>query len=419
MIGVDRPTASRCMIVATLLALAGGCQPWRADHEATYADDGWSTWEIHLLAACEELLRNPASRDDLLLALDRSLAWLADDARSATFFDSETERIATHAATRCFRNLIAAATDAAWLARRVRENFLPPVAARAGGSSGDDALFTAYYAAAFEGVATRTPGYDWPLYAPPPDLARDERTGEVIGRRVGDRIEPLPTREMIEREGLYAGMEVGWLRDPFDAYVAHVNGSVRLRGPDGATIHLAHAGTNGRPYTSIGRQLIESGVLPSHGVSLQAIRAFFDAHPDQLHPFAWRNQRYVFFEAIPEAEWPRSGLGITLVEGRSVATDKRVYPPGGPMLVRFQRVAVAPPGDGSSAGPSAFLDDPEMQARFVVDHDRGGAILGPNRIDLYAGAGDVAGDRAGRFTAGGFIAPLIRRTAVTEATPPR
>lgn len=407
------------MIVVTLLTLAGGCQSWRADHEASYVDDGWSTWETHLLAACEELFLYPASRADLLLGLDRSLAWLADDALAAPYFDNETDRVAARVSTGLFRELVATATSTDSLSRDIRANFLPPAAVADGDSPLNAALFTAYYAAAFDGVATRTPGYDWPLHAPPPDLARDERTGEVIGRRVGDRIEPLPTREMIEREGLYAGREVGWLRDPFDAYVAHVNGSVRLRGPNGATIHLAHAGTNGRPYTSMGRLLIEAGVLPPQGVTLQAIRAYFDAHPDQFHSFAWRNQRYVFFEAISEAEWPRSGLGITLVEGRSVATDKRVYPPGGPMLAGFQRVAVAPPGDGSSAGPSAFLDDPEMQARFVVDHDRGGAILGPNRIDLYAGAGDVAGDRAGRFTAGGFVAPLIRRTALTEAKPPR
>lgn len=401
------------------LAFLHGCQTSPAPRHAPSAGEDWSDFETPLLAACRELFENPGGREALLLALDRSMAWLLDDSVAAPYFDSQADRVAARDATGLFRDLVANATSAAWLAREVRGNFLPPAAQAVNDTRRTSALFTAYYAAEAEGVCPRTPGYNWPLYAPPPDLVRDERTGEVIGQRIGDRIERLPTREMIEREGLYAGMEVGWLRDPFDAYVAHVNGSVRLVGPDGAALHLAHAGTNGRPYTSIGRLLIDAGVLPAQGISLQAIRGYFDAHPDEFESFAWRNERYVFFEPIPESQWPRSGLGITLVAGRSVATDKRVYPPGGPMLVGFRRMAAAPPGAGSSAGPSAFLDDPRMQARFVVDHDRGGAIIGPNRIDLYAGAGDMAGDRAGRFTATGFVAPLIRRPSLTRSAPSR
>ncbi|MCB9905198.1 MAG: MltA domain-containing protein [Planctomycetes bacterium] len=105
---------------------------------------------------------------------------------------------------------------------------------------------------------------------------------------------------MIEANSTLAGrgLELVWLRDPIDAFIAHVNGSAFVRLPDGQMARFGYAGTNGREYTSLGRELVSAGRLQRGTVNLKTIRGWARQHPDEVDDFLNRNERFVFFTPI-------------------------------------------------------------------------------------------------------------------------
>jgi len=337
-------------------------------------------------------------RERLLAALDRSLAWFADDASTRLYPVQSVTHERAHASTYALRRLVEESRTRDDLVRRVQREFHLLESVGDGAVSDDPArpvLFTAYYAPEFCGSRVRTDEFRHPLYAPPDDLMINPDTGATLGRRTpSGEVEPYPTRSEIESSDLLRGREIAWLRDAVDAYVIHVNGSGRVRLRDGSFMNVGHAATNGRAYTSIGRLLIDAGEIPVEEISLQAIRAYFESHPAEFDDYADRNDRYVFFEVLPDDAWPRGSLGVTLTPMTSIATDTSVFPPGAPAVID----TTVPARGGGSLEPLV---------RLVVDQDSGGAIRGPGRVDLFMGVGEEAGERAGRQIAPGRLAYLL------------
>ena len=103
-------------------------------------------------------------------------------------------------------------------------------------------LLTGYYEPELAASLIRSVRFCCPLYALPPDPARHDRAE-------------------IETGGVLSGHEIAWVEDPLDAFLAQVQGSVRLRLTDGGQIRLGYAGKNGRPYRSIGAELIARGAV--------------------------------------------------------------------------------------------------------------------------------------------------------------
>ncbi len=58
-----------------------------------------------------------------------------------------------------------------------------------------------------------------------------------------------------------------------------VQGSGRVRLPDGKTVRIAYAGRNGHPYSSIGRIMVRDGLLPLAEAQLEGIKGWLRAHP--------------------------------------------------------------------------------------------------------------------------------------------
>ena len=161
--------------------------------------------------------------------------------------------------------------------------------------------------------------------------------------------------------------------------------------PDGGRKTVAFAATNGHPYVSIGRLLIERGELAPGQASQANIRAWVAEDPETRAPVLHENPRYVFFQLVDR---PAEGsLGVPVTGGRSIATDDALYPPGALAFIRL-------PG----------RDEAPDLARFVLNQDTGGAIRGRGRVDLFFGAGSPAGAAAGRLKTRGelyFLAPRI------------
>lgn len=248
-----------------------------------------------------------------------------------------------------------------------------------------DGLLTSYYEPLFDASAQMRPGFEVPLYALPDGLAEARRAGRPWFSR--QEIDTNPQA----RDAL-RGREVAWLADPIDALVLHIQGSgrVRITNPDGTTrvVRLAFAGSNEQPYQSVGRWLLDRGLIKD--ASWQGIKAWIvstqQSNPRLVQEMLWSNPRYVFFReetrSAADADLgPRGAQGVPLTAGRSIAVDKDSIPYGTPVWL-------------ASAGANGSLQ------RLVFAQDTGSAIVGAVRADYFAGTGAEAGDYAGRMKQG-------------------
>ncbi|MEM6550980.1 MAG: MltA domain-containing protein [Planctomycetota bacterium] len=250
-------------------------------------------------------------------------------------------------------------------------------------------LFTAYYSPEFTASKTPDATFRYPLYQRPADLASDPRTGEVFGRPTSLGFEPYPTRSQLLDSGVLNGTELVFLPTRLDAYLIEVNGSAKLNMTDDSVMYVGHAGTNGRDYTSIGRELVADGKLDPATASLPTLKAHFEQYPDELPGYIRRNDRMVFFKEYPGSDWPAGSLGFTVTPYRTVATDKAIFPRGG---VTFTTV-------------------PDQGIRLLMlDQDTGGAIRAPGRADLYFGIGAAAEAAAGRVAHEGRLYYFLLRS---------
>jgi membrane-bound lytic murein transglycosylase A len=288
------------------------------------------------------------------------------------------------------------AQDASAVRRFFEANF---TLYRIGGSDGSEqGLVTGYYEPLLEGSRMQSPRYAAPLYAPPDDLLIVELADlypELKGKRVrarldGRRVVPYwPRADIDAGRADTNGKALVYVSDPVDAFFLQIQGSGRVALDDGSVIRVGYADQNGQPFRSVARVLIDRGELTLGEASMQGIRAWGHAHPDQLPALLDENPSYVFFREVPppapgslEAmiDGPIGALGVPLLAGRAIAVDPRAIPLGAPVFL-----ATTEP-----------LSDTPLQ-RLVMAQDTGGAIRGPIRADFFWGFGDEAGQQAGRM----------------------
>lgn len=258
-------------------------------------------------------------------------------------------------------------------------------------------LFTGYYTPIFDGSLKADARFKYPLYQQPDDLIKSP-TGEIVGRRMaGGTIVSYPSRKEIEQSGMLKGQELAWLADPFEVYIAHVQGSAKLRLPDGKLITLGYAANNGHEYKSVAQEMIRDRLVSSSGMSLKAMIDYFKSHPDKVDLYVQRNPRYVFFRT--DQGDPRGSLNEPVIEMRTIATDKSIYPRG--CLGFLKTVLPRPVGARIVKAP---------YTGFVLDQDTGGAIRAPGRCDVYMGIGDQAGEMAGQVYEEGQLYYLFLKT---------
>jgi membrane-bound lytic murein transglycosylase A len=326
-------------------------------------------------------------RASLLEALEQSLSWFEKPSSRDYFPVAGVTHERAWASVYAFRELMLHATDAIELARWIHDEF--EIHESVGGDGRGTVVFTGYYSPAFAGSLARSEEYRYPLYRRPGDLVSDAETGETMGQRIGGRIVPYPTRADIERSGMLAGGELVWLRNRFEAYLVHVQGSAAITLPDGSVFQIGYHGNNGRDYVSVAREMVDDGVLAEDELSLEEVRAHFDAHPEDLDPYLRRNPRFVFFRQVESTDWPTGSLGVKVTPLRTLATDKGVFPAGGVVL------CVTYTSDASG-----------RMRRFeqiMLDQDTGGAIRTAGRADIYYGIGPGAEALAGNQYAEGRL----------------
>ncbi len=269
-------------------------------------------------------------------------------------------------------------------------------------------LFTGYFESVLAGSLERTDEYRFPIYSTPDDtvvvnLAKFNKkylNEKLVGRLKNGEVIPHFTRADIEDEGSLNGrnLELAWVDDPIDMFFMHIQGSGKIRLPDGSFIQVSYAQSNGRPYRSIGKYLIESGKLTTNEISHQSVKKYLREHPYELSDILNYNESYVFFRIVENG--PIGALGITLTSGRSIATDLSLFPKGALAFIRLRKPLFDENGNIKSW---------ENFSRFVLNQDTGGVIKGPGRVDLFCGTGSEAEMLAGSLKENGELYFLVKK----------
>jgi membrane-bound lytic murein transglycosylase A len=244
-------------------------------------------------------------------------------------------------------------------------------------------LFTGYYTPILDGSLFRSNRFQYPLYGMPDDLAKGPN-GEILGQRdANGQIHPYPPRAVIESTQMLRGKELIWLSDPFEAYIAHVQGSAKIRLPNDELTAVGYAANNGHEYRSIANELVRDGRIAAEKMSLSAMMDFFRNHKELVEMYIRRNPRFVFFKK--EDGPPLGCLNEPVTAYRSIATDKSIFPRG---CLTFISTTLPQEVNGRIVN--------RLYSGFALDQDAGGAIRAPGRCDVYMGRGETAAKLAGQ-----------------------
>lgn len=253
---------------------------------------------------------------------------------------------------------------------------------------------TGYFEPEIAGSRTRRAGYDHPVYAVPPDLVEvdlGQFSPTLTGRRIRGRVEggrfvPYHDRAAITAGALAGrGLEIAYVADPIEFFFLQVQGSGRLRLPDGSVMRIGYAGQNGRDYVGIGRLLRDRGALQAGEASMQGIIAYLRRQSDGGTAVMNENPSWIFFRELTGAG-PLGSLGVPVTGRASVAADPAFVPLGAPVWLAMDRA--------------------EATGLWVAQ-DTGGAIRGSNRFDTFWGAGEEARAIAGGMSSRGAALILL------------
>lgn len=259
-----------------------------------------------------------------------------------------------------------------------------------------EVLFTGYYEPILKGSPVRNRQNPHPVHSRPYDLltvdlqrfSKKYQGGKLVGRLSGKTVIPYEERKDIVSDPLFIDKApaLAWVADPVALFFLHVQGSGRIAFPDGKSIRVHYHGTNGRPYRSIGKHLIETEKIPRPEMSMQAISDYLRNNPDEISSVLNYNPSYVFFEKVDKG--PIGCIQTQLVPGRSIALDRATFP-----LAALSYIETQKPDINHDGQIDAWVDF----SRFVLNQDTGGAIKGPGRADIFHGSGDDAEIAAGHM----------------------
>jgi len=298
-----------------------------------------------------------------------------------------------------FRNIIQSDIPVLQKKSRIAEDFL---LLRAAGENGDGVvLFTGYYEPLLEGSLTQTEKYKYPLYRPPPDIVVEKisKNETRIGRKENGRIVPYYTRREIDVDGVLKGrgLELIWVSDPVELNSLHTQGSGKIRLEDGVVLTVSYAQNNGRPFSSATQNLLNLNKIDRSDASYRGFKAWLKSKSEkEIYEILSHNERYIFFRFVDRE--PVGSLGQPVTPNRSIATDPNYFPEGALAFIRLRKPVLD--DDYNVVRRVDF-------SRFVLNQDKGSAIKGPGRVDLFCGFGPEAQAAAGSLKEKGELYFLL------------
>jgi membrane-bound lytic murein transglycosylase A len=281
------------------------------------------------------------------------------------------------------------------------DNFKPvrilPPAQSYGFYTGADGFYTGYYEAEFTGSRYPSDEYKIPLYSPPKHL---------VGKM--SKIFSQYDRREIE-DGAIAGkgLEICYVKDPVDAFFAQIQGSTRVKLENGDLLRLNYIASNGKPYTPVGRILIDRGIVSKEDMSMDKIREYMEANPEEGEALRMKNRSYVFFTetSLGAKDECIGAQGIPLTPWRSIAVDPSVHVYGTPIWI-------------DAKFPIKSLAPEDTFQHLMVAQDTGSAIRGTARADIYFGHGEDIPHIAGRIKQFGKFVMLVPKAVSVSSSAP-
>ncbi|MES2986307.1 MAG: murein transglycosylase A [Pseudomonadota bacterium] len=262
---------------------------------------------------------------------------------------------------------------------------------------------TGYYEPEIAGSRERRRGYEVPIYGRPSDLvdvdlgvfSSDLKGKRIRGRVAGSSFVPYFDRKEIETGAIHDRAPIiAYAADPVEIFFLQIQGSGRLRQPDGSIVRIGFASQNGRDYTGIGALMRDRGLLKPGGASMQGIMSYLREHPEEGRDIMWENKSFVFFQELTGAG-PLGSMGLPVTGRASAAVDVRFVPQGGLVFLSMDRA--------------------EANGLWVAQ-DTGGAIKGTNRVDTFWGAGEEARAIAGGMNSRGTAWLLVPQGTLRRLT---
>jgi membrane-bound lytic murein transglycosylase A len=286
--------------------------------------------------------------------------------------------------------------------RKLKEKFLFFESRNAEGN----AFFTGYYEPLLEGSLVPTNEFPSPLYGIPDDLievdlgqfGKSWEGDKVVGRLDGNRLVPYDERDdIVYNDSLKNRAKAIAYADEIELFFLQIQGSGLIKLPDGRVKRVNYAQKNGHPYRAIGRVLQDR--IPPDKMSLQSIREYLYANPDEVRNILSYNPSYTFFREVEEG--PLGNIDVPLTPGRSIAMDSRIIPRGGLAFIDTE----LPVFDNDQ------IKEWKTVKRFVLVQDTGGAIRDHGRVDIFFGHGEKAALTAGHLKQRGRVFVIIARKA--------
>ena len=324
-----------------------------------------------LLFAGGVLMSAPAQAETVysILDFDDLKGWAEDDHQAALEVFKNTCR---DMKTPDWKSLCAAAADSK-NARAFFELFFRPLMIE----DGKEAMFTGYFEPELDGSRVKTERYKYPIYAMP----KDAKTASQWYTR----------REILEggvMDGL--NLEICYVDDPVELFFLQIQGSGRVRLPDGSFLRVGFGGSNRHNYRSIGQEMVRRGIYQPHQVSAEVIKNWVRRNPEDGKELLFHNPSYVFFREVSEVPADKGPLGAmnrSITTMRSIAVDPKYTPLGAPVWIE--------------------KDGKNPLRRLMIAQDTGSAIKGAQRADVFFGTGDQAGKEAGRLRDPGRLVVLM------------
>jgi membrane-bound lytic murein transglycosylase A len=337
----------------------------------------------------------------LVLAIDRSLAYYDGAGRNQMFriVDRLVGANQMKETLIAFKGILQSNVSVEQKKKRIAEDFL---VLRAVGANGDGSIvFTGYYEPLLEGSLTQTNKYKYPLYKSPPDIVMEKVSAHEtkIGRNENGRIVPYYTRREIDIDGVLKGkgLELIWVSDPVELSSLHVQGSGKIKLEDGKIMTVSYAQNNGRPFRSVTLNMLDQNKIDRSDSSYRGFKMWLKSKSEkEIFEILSYNERYIFFRFVDRE--PVGSLGQSVTPDRSIATDPDYFPQGALSFIRLRK---------------PILDEDYKVvkrvdfSRFVLNQDKGSAIKGPGRVDLFCGFGSKAQATAGSLKENGELYFLI------------
>lgn len=318
-------------------------------------------------------------KEDLMVAIDESLVYLNRPSSVYQFPKWGITHERTKKSLEHFKTLLSKGLSPEELDKKIKSDFV--IYKSIGKEDKKGVLFTGYFEPLYLGQLEPDDQFYYPLYQTPPDMVLNKKN-KVAGRLLKNgKITPhYWTRQDIDEKGVLKGkgLELVYLNNPYDVYMAQFQGSVAIQLPDGQIKRYGYSARNCSTVGfSLALELLKDGVFTKNQLLPSIISDYFYQNPKKLSYYLQKNPSYVFF--LERKKGPMGALSVFLQAERAISTDHRLFPKSALAFVDLK----------------LYKNKKNHPFRkFVLNQDTGGAVMGPGRCDIFFGTGEEAQRKA-------------------------